>query len=148
MSENYKIMSKFVKDLSGETPDFETYLYVKDFISKYQLNIEIMSKALKAQVIEVDTILKFHDDSDSKKKSYFELTYTSIVKLNEKVKDKNIVQKIVLCDVQKEIFPEIEKTLLNLLHNSGYPDVKFLKKVDYPVTRGMVGAELFFPYAC
>ena len=131
MSENYKIMSKFIKDLSGETPDFETYLYVKDFISKYQLNIEIISKALKAQVIEVDTILKFHDDSDSKKKSYFELTYTSIVKLNEEVKDKNIVQKIVLCDVQKEIFPEIEKALLNLLHISGYPDVKFLKKVDF-----------------
>ena len=95
MSENYKIMSKFVKDLSGETPDFETYLYVKDFISKYQLNIEIISKALKAQVIEVDTVLKFHDDSDSKKKSHFELTYTSIVKLNEEVKDKNIIQKIV-----------------------------------------------------
>ena len=131
MSENYKIKSKFVKDLSGETPDFETYLYVKDFISKYQLNIEIISKALKAQVIEVDTVLKFHDDSDSKKKSHFELTYTSIVKLNEEVKDKNIVQKIVLCDVQKEIFPEIEKALLNLLHNSGYPDVKFLKKVDF-----------------
>ena len=131
MSENYKIMSKFIKDISGETPDLETYLYVKDFISKYQLNIEITSKALKAQVIEVDTILKFHDNGESKKKSYFEMTYTSIIKLNQEVKDKNIVQKIVLCDVQKEIFPEIEKALLNLLHTSGYPDVKFLKKVDF-----------------
>ncbi len=131
MSESYKIMSKFIKDISGETPDFETYLYVKDFISKYQLNIEITSKALKAQVIEVDTILKFHDSGESKKKSYFEMTYTSIIKLNQEVKEKNIVQKIVLCDVQKEIFPEIEKALLNLLHTSGYPDVKFLKKVDF-----------------
>ena len=131
MSENYKIMSKFVKDLSGETPDFETYLYVKDFISKYQLNIEIISKALKAQVIEINTILKFHDDSGSKKKSHFEMTYTSIIKLNEEIKDKNIVQKIVLCDVQKEVFPEIEKALLNLLHSSGFPGVKFLKKVDF-----------------
>ncbi len=131
MSENYKIMSKFIKDISGETPDFETYLYVKDFISKYQLNIEITSKALKAQVIEVDTILKFHDNGESRKKSHFEMTYTSIIKLNQEVKDKNIIQKIILCDVQKEIFPEIEKALLNLLHISGYPDVKFLKKVDF-----------------
>ncbi len=131
MSENYKIMSKFIKDISGETPDLETYLYVKDFISKYQLNIEIISKALKSQVIEVDTILKFHDNGESRKKSHFEMTYTSIIKLNQEVKDKNIIQKIILCDVQKEIFPEIEKALLNLLHISGYPDVKFLKKVDF-----------------
>jgi len=124
-------MSKFIKDISGETPDLETYLYVKDFISKYQLNIEITSKALKAQVIEVDTILKFHDNGESTKKSHFEMTYTSIIKLNQEVKDKNIIQKIILCDVQKEIFPEIEKALLNLLHISGYPDVKFLKKVDF-----------------
>ena len=131
MSENYKIMSKFIKDVSGETPDLETYLYVKDFISKYQLNIEINSKPLKAQIIEVNTLLKFHDNSESKKKSHFEITYTSIVKLQEGVKDKNIVQKIILCDVQKEVFPEIEKALLSLLHTSGYPDVKFLKKVDF-----------------
>ena len=131
MSENYKIMSKFIKDVSGETPDLETYLYVKDFISKYQLNIEINSKPLKAQIIEVKTLLKFHDSNESKKKSHFEITYTSIVKLQEGVKDKNIVQKIILCDVQKEVFPEIEKALLSLLHTSGYPDVKFLKKVDF-----------------
>ena len=131
MSENYKIMSKFIKDISGETPDFETYMYVKDFISKYQLNIEINSKPLKAQIIEVNTLLKFYDSQESKKKSYFEMTYTSIIKLQGEVKDKNIIQKIVLCDVQKEVFPEIEKALLSLLHTSGYPDVKFLKKIDF-----------------
>ena len=131
MNENYKIMSKFIKDISGETPDIETYLYVKDFISKYQLNIEINSKPLKAQVIEVNTLLKFHDITESKKKSHFEMTYTSVVKLSEEIKDKNVMQKIVLCDVQKEVYPEIEKALLNLLHTSGYSDVKFLKKVDF-----------------
>ena len=131
MSENYKIMSKFIKDISGETPDLETYLFVKDFISKYQLNIEINSKALKNQIIEVNTVLKFHDNSESKKKSHFEMTYTSVVKLSEEIKDKNVMQKIVLCDVQKEVYPEIEKALLNLLHTSGYPGVKFLKKVDF-----------------
>ena len=131
MSENYKIISKFIKDISGETPNIETYLYVKDFISKYQLNIEINSKALKNQIIEVNTVLKFHDNSESKKKSHFEMTYTSVVKLSEEIKDKNVIQKIVLCDIQKEVYPEIEKALLNLLHTSGYSDVKFLKKVDF-----------------
>ena len=131
MSENYKIMSKFIKDISGETPDIETYLFVKDFISKYQLNIEINSKPLKAQVIEINTMLKFHDNTKSKKKSHFEMIYTSVIKLNEEIKDKNIIQKIVLCDVQKEIYPEIEKALLNLLHTSGYPNIKFEKKIDF-----------------
>ena len=131
MSENYKIVSKFIKDISGETPDIETYLYVKDFISKYQLNIEINSKALKAQIIEINTLLKFHDTSESKKKSHFEMTYTSVIKLNEEIKDKKILQKIILCDVQKEIYPELEKALLNLLHTSGYPNIKFEKKIDF-----------------
>ena len=131
MSENYKVMSKFIKDISGETPDIETYLYVKDFISKYQLNIEINSKPLKAQIIEINTLLKFHDITESKKKSHFEMTYTTVIKLNEEIKDKKILQKIVLCDVQKEIYPEIEKALLNLLHTSGYPNIKFEKKVDF-----------------
>ena len=131
MNENYKIMSKFIKDISGETPDLETYLFVKDFISKYQINIEINSKPLKAQIIEVNTLLKFHDISESKKKSHFELTYTSVIKLNEKIEDKKILQKIILCDVQKEIYPELEKALLNLLHTSGYPNIKFEKKVDF-----------------
>ena len=131
MKENYKIMSKFIKDISGETPDIETYLYVKDFISKYQLNIEINSKPLKTQIIEINTLLKFHDITESKKKSHFEMTYTSVIKLNEEIKDKKILQKIILCDVQKEIYPELEKALLNLLHTSGYPNIKFEKKVDF-----------------
>ena len=131
MNENYKIMSKFIKDISGETPDIETYLYVKDFISKYQLNIEINSKPLKAQIVEVNTLLKFHDISESKKKSHFEITYTSVIKLNEEIKDKKVLQKIILCDVQEEIYPELEKALLNLLHTSGYPNIKFEKKVDF-----------------
>ena len=131
MSENYKIVSKFIKDISGETPDIETYLYVKDFISKYQLNIEINSKPLKAQIIEVNTLLKFHDTSESKKRSHFEMTYTSVIKLNEEIKDKKVLQRIILCDLQKEIYPELERALLNLLHTSGYPNIKFEKKVDF-----------------
>ncbi len=124
-------MSKYIKDISGETPDIETYLYVKDYISKYQLNIDINSKPLKDKIIEVNTLLKFHDNSESKKKSHFEITYSTVIKLNKEIKDKNILQKIVLCDVQKEVYPEMEKALLSLLHTSGYPEIKFEKKIDF-----------------
>ena len=131
MSENYKIISKFIKDISGETPDVETYLYVKDYISKYQMNIEIKSKALKAQIIEINTILRFHDNSESKKKSHFELTYATIIKLEKEIKEKKVLQKIILCDVQKEMYLEMEEALLNLLKMSGFPNIKFEKKVDF-----------------
>ena len=131
MNENYKIISKFIKDISGETPDIETYLYVKDYISKYQMNIEIKSKALKAQIIEINTLLKFHDNSKSKKKSHFELTYTTIIKLEKEIKEKKVLQKIILCDVQKEMYSEMEEALLNLLKMSGFPNIKFEKKIDF-----------------
>ena len=131
MSENYKIISKFIKDISGETPDVETYLYVKDYISKYQMNIEIKSKALKAQIIEINTILRFHDNSESKKKSHFELTYATIIKLEKEIKEKKVLQKIILCDVQKEMYSEMEEALINLLKMSGFPNIKFEKKVDF-----------------
>ncbi len=131
MNENYKIMSKFIKDISGETPDVETYLYVKDYISKYQMNIEINSKALKNQIIEINTILKFHDNSESKKKSHFELTYATIIRLEKEIKEKKVLQKIILCDVQKEMYSEMEDSLLNLLRMSGFPNIKFEKKIDF-----------------
>ena len=131
MNENYKIVSKFIKDISGETPDVETYLYVKDYISKYQMNIEINSKALKNQIIEINTILKFHDNSESKKKSHFELTYATIIKLEKEIKEKKVLQKIILCDVQKEMYSEMEEALLNLLRMSGFPNIKFEKKIDF-----------------
>ena len=131
MSENYKIVSKFIKDISGETPNVETYLYVKDYISKYQMNIEINSKALKAQIIEINTLLKFHDNSESKKKSHFELTYATIIKLEKERKEKKILQKIILCDVQKEMYVEIEEAILNLLRMSRFPNIKKEKKIDF-----------------
>ena len=131
MKENYKIIGKFIKDISGETPDIETYLYVKDYISKYQLNIEINSKALKNQIIEINTLMKFQDKSESKRKSHYEMTYTTIIKLIKEIKDKNILQKIILCDVQKEMYPEMERALLNLLRMSGYANIKFEKKIDF-----------------
>ena len=131
MTENYKILEKYVKDMSSETPNLETYLFVKDQITRYQLHIDISTKPLKNNLIETNTIFKFEDKNKSKKKSYFEIIYATVIKINENIKNKEELEKIILCDVQKEIYPELEKTLLNLLHNSGYADIKFEKKVDF-----------------
>jgi len=131
MTKKYKILAKYIKDMSSETPDIETYIFVRDYISKYQLNIDINSKAIKNKMIEINTILKFEDKQENKKKSYFEINFSTIVKIEEEIKDKKDLEKIILCDVQTEIYPELEKSLLNLLHDSGYPNVKFEKKVDF-----------------
>ena len=131
MTENFEILAEFVKDISSETPDVQSYIYVKENISKYHLNIEINSKALKNKMIEVNTTLKFEDKEPNEKKSYFEIIYTSIVKVDEEVKDKKDLEKILLCDVQNKIYPNLEKTFLNLLHNSGFPEIKLDKKIDF-----------------
>ena len=131
MTKKYKILGKYIKDMSSETPDIETYIFVRDYISKYQLNIDINSKALKNKMIEINTILKFEDKQDNKKKSYFEINYSTIIKVEKEIKEKKDLEKIIHCDVQTEIYPELEKSLLNLLHDSWYPDVKFEKKVDF-----------------
>ena len=131
MTEKFKILGKFIKDLSSETPDVETFLMVRERISNYQLGIDINSKALKEKMIEVNTTFRFEDKDEVKKKSHFEIIYSTIVKVNEEVKDKKELEKILLCDVQIKIYPDLEKALLDLLHNSGYPDVKFERKVDF-----------------
>ena len=131
MTEKYKILAKFIKDASSETPDVETYLFVKDNISKYQLNIDINSKALKNKLIEVNTSLKFEDKEPNEKKSYYEIIYTTVIKVNENVKEKKDLEKIILCDIPTKIYPELEKSFLNLLNNSGHPNIKLEKKIDF-----------------
>ena len=131
MSEKYKILSNFVKDMSSETPDVESYLSTKNNINKYELDIDISSKPLKNKLIEVNTSLKFHNKKQVDKKSYFEIVYASIVKIEESVNEKKDLQKIILCDIQNDIYPKLEKILLNLLSDSGFSNVKFDKKVDF-----------------
>ena len=124
-------MTKYIKDLSSETRDIETYLFVKNNIKKYQFNIDIKSQALKNKLIEINTTLKFEDKEISDKKSHFEIKFATIINTNEEIKEKKELEKIILCDVQTEIYPELEKIFLNLLHNSGFPEIKFDKKVDF-----------------
>tara|TARA_A100001035_G_C27661503_1_gene443959 strand:- start:444 stop:869 length:426 start_codon:yes stop_codon:yes gene_type:complete len=132
MTKNYKILAKFVKDMSSETPDIETYLFVKDNISNYSLGIDIKSKALKEKILQVETTLKYSEKNQNNyKKSFFEMVFATVIRLNDNIKDKKDLRKIILCDLQNEIYPEIEKTFLNVLHGSGYPELNFQKKVDF-----------------
>ena len=131
MTEKFKILANYIKDISSETPNIETFLFVKDNISKYQLNIDIVSKALKNKLIEVNTKLKFEDKESNERKSYYEIVYASIIKINDDIKEKKDLEKIILCDVPTKIYPNLEKSFLNLIHNSGHPDIKLEKKVDF-----------------
>ena len=131
MSEKFKILAQFIKDMSSETPNAETFLYVKEYLGYYNLNIQISSKALKNRMIEIVTKMNYQDNGKSKNKSYFEINYATIIKVDEEVKDKKIIEKIVLCDVQNKIYPNLEKIFINLITDSGYPGVKIQKKIDF-----------------
>ena len=131
MIEKYKILTQYIKDLSSETADIETYLFVKEKISDYHLNIDITSKALKNKLIEINTTLKFQDKETNEKKSYFEMIYATVISVNNDLKEKKELEKIILCDVQNIVYPNIEKAFLNLIHDSGHPNIKFEKKVDF-----------------
>ena len=130
MKEKYKILTQFIKDISGETPDIETYLFVKDNIPKYHLNIDITSKALKNKLIEVNTKLTFDDKSESDNKSYFFINYATVIKLND-TSDRKIIEKIILCDLQNEIYPRVEKAFLEVLKVSGYKEIAIETKIDF-----------------
>ena len=131
MSDKYKVLGKFIKDMSSETPNTETYLFVKENISKYQLNIDIISKAIKDKVIEINTTLKFEDKNDNERKSYFEIVFATIVKISDEVREKKEIEKIVLCEVQKEIYPGLEKILIRTIKDAGFPALKLDKKIDF-----------------
>ena len=129
MTEKFKVLAKYIKDMSSETPNIETFLFVKENISKYQLNIDITSRPLKNKLIEVNTTLKFEDKETNKHKSYYEIVYASVIRIADDVKEKKDLEKIILCDVPTKIYPELENAFLNLIHNSGHPGIKLEKKL-------------------
>ena len=126
----FKILAEFVKDISSETKDIQTFLFVKDYISKYELTIDISSSPSKNKMVEINTTLKFEDKKNNPKKSYIELVYASLIKIDEDIKEKKELEKIILCDVQKQIKPNIVKVFTDLINNSGFKGVSF-KNIDF-----------------
>ena len=131
MTENFKILAEFIKDISSETPNVQTYIFTKENISKYILSIDIHSNAMRKNMVEINTILKFEDKQPNEKKSYFEINYTTIAKIDDKIKVKKELEKIILVEIQKVIYPRLEKAFINLLHDSGHPEINLEKKIDF-----------------
>ena len=128
---NFKIILEYIKDLSIETPNASTLKYVRDNLADYIMDIDIASSVLKNKAIEVTTKLKLQDKKNVVEKAFFEIKYATVITLDTKVIDKNIISKIILCDVQNIIYPKLEKIFLNIIKVAGYPDLKFEKKVDF-----------------
>ena len=131
MTEKFKILAKYIKDMSCETPDVETYISAGNNIGKYQLDIDIKSIALKNKMLEVNITLKFQHKDTQVKKSHFEIIYAVAVKIDESIKEKKDLEKIVLCDVPNSVVSDIEKSFTDMMHNAGFPNVKLEKKIDF-----------------
>ena len=131
MEKKYTVLAKFIKDMSVETKDTQTYLFVKENIKNYHLKISINSKALKNKMIEIDTGLNFEDKQGNEFRTNFEMTYTSVIKLNEVNIDKEKLEKIILIEVQNEIYPDMEKSFLDMVRNAGYENFTIDKKINF-----------------
>ena len=131
MTKKYEIIMKYIKDLSVEVPNAETFVVSREYITKYSLGINITTNPLKDGMIEIITKLNYRDPNQNKKKSHFEILYATVIKLKDKSLKKEDLERLILCDVQNEIYPDLKKSLLDLLHNSGYPEIKFEKKVNF-----------------
>tara|TARA_B100001057_G_scaffold648_1_gene612 strand:- start:552 stop:974 length:423 start_codon:yes stop_codon:yes gene_type:complete len=131
MTENFKILAKYIKDMSSETPDVETFISTGNHLNKYQLDIDIKSLALKNKMIQVNITLKYLNKNPEVKKSHFEIVYAVVVKIDETIKEKKELEKIVLCDVPSAVYLDLEKSFLDMMHNSGHPDLKLGKKIDF-----------------
>ena len=131
MTKKYEIVLKYIKDLSVEIPSAEAFIFSREYITKYSLGINITTKPLKDEMIEVITKVNYKDPTENKRKSYFEILYATIIKIKDKNLKKEELEKIFLCDVQNEIYPGLEKIFLSVIKDSGFPDLKLEKKVDF-----------------
>ncbi len=131
MTKKFEIILKYIKDVSVEIPNAETFVFSREYITKYSLGINITTKPLKDEMIEVVTKINYRDPSENKRKSYFEVLYATVIKIIDKDVKKDELEKIILCDVQNKIYPELERIFLNIIKDSGFPDMKLEKKVDF-----------------
>ena len=131
MTEKFKVLAKYIKDMSSETADVETYISAGNNMGKYQLDIDIKSIALKNKMIEVNITLKFQHKDTQLKRSHFEIIYAVAVKIDDSIEEKKDLEKIVLCDVPNSVVPDLEKAFTDMMHNSGFPNIKLEKKIDF-----------------
>ena len=131
MTKSYEIILKYIKDLSVEIPNAETFVFSREYITKYSLGINITTNPLKDEMIEVVTKVSYRDPTDNKRKSYFEIQYATVIKVIDKNLKKDQLERIILCDVQNEIYPGLEKIFLGIIKDAGFPDLKLEKKVDF-----------------
>ena len=131
MTKKYEIVLNYIKDLSVEIPDAQTFIFSKEYITKYTLGINVTTKAMKTDMIEVITKLHYKDPNDNKRKSYFEISYATVIKIIDKNLKKDDLEKIILIEVQNEIYPGLEKIFLNVIKDAGFPDLALEKKVDF-----------------
>jgi len=130
MTIKHKILLNYIKDLSVETPDAESLISARENISKYSLKLDLTSKALKNKMIEVNTKLTYQDKIN-KKKTYFEMIYATVIKIDEENPNPEEIKKFILCDLQIQIYPQIERTFVEMLKLSGFPDIKLKSKIDF-----------------
>jgi len=131
MTKKYEIIIKYIQDLSVEIPTAETFIFSREHITKYVLGINISTKTLKNKMIEIVTKLTYRDPNENKRKSHFEISYATVIRLLGEKVDKVEIEKILLCDVQKEIYPDLETILIRLIKDSGFPELKLDKKIDF-----------------
>ena len=130
-TDQFKIILEYIKDLSIETPSVSALSFVKENISNYNMDIDIASMVLPSKALEITTKLTLQDKKDNNEKAFFEIKYATVISLDREINDKNAIGKIVLCDLQKIIYPKIQNIFLNIIKNAGYPEIKFEKDVDF-----------------
>ena len=131
MTKKYEIILKYIQDLSVEVPSAEVFIFSRDYITKYILGINITIKTLKNKMIEVITKVSYKDPTENKRKSHFEISYATVVKIIDKELDKKELEKILLCDIQKTIYPEIERILIKIIKDAGFPELKLEKNINF-----------------
>jgi len=131
MTKNYKILTSYVKNISSKINNAESYIFLKDNIPKYSLGIDINSIPLKNNMAEVDIKLNFSNKSEIDQKAYFEMTHSTVVRVEESAVNKDDLKKIFLSEVPTEMYPEIEKKFFEIVGSIGYPQIRLEKKIDF-----------------